>query len=767
MAEPFIAVALFAGISATSIVSDVSINCLYDVLKYGAGGAGSGLQQRIVDMRASGELPTNHTLERGLRRAAINATLSVLMPIKPDDLADYLSVEHGAQSQKRSLARTCRHALKSANDELITLRNLYRHEGWDTPRRQKRLTRELDRMKLQIEKIDGHRQTTEAALASVSANAEAQGDGVLGALMLEVTLQFAALDYEIAERMRDALKERFEGDSSEFETYFPLFFAQELKEDPALNAVLLHQRLGWNAEKVNALKSNMEDLNKSVLDQADLIMNAFLRQNRKLEELVRSQSRNARPLSEILSTSWLLDAKARGEFNSMFRTPSARRSSAVVSEDDVLRFHFSSEDDEFVGREDQLRRIEAEFLAHPQELQKETDAFRWMVISGEAGTGKSRLAQEVIRRNRGVFRHSGFASDTLLEDPRFGIEQQDRFKHPILIVVDYTVGHQDKMSQLMKGWAEYGRAAMQSGKPPVRIILLLRRPDDRVLRDITSLGGNHADRLVADGQRFGDVDRMELKKLDRSETIELMRARIRQTAERFDRTQIDISNGEDLLLQLNRFDVEQRPLFALMVAHALQRGSLPGLGQTVDQETARLELFSTYLKGQWTNFWRSRTGLPAFKIAEADEIVIPHVNLMRSVTACGGVSRGDLMRRLNTLQIEDDDLSERLPSPKIKGQDKFRDLLAVSIAGGRGEVRGGMVDPLPTLEPDLIGECFVLMSWEEFEVDKQLWCSPEQVISVAWKINPEQTAKFIRQMAQDYPESMKNFRWFPVTEGGE
>jgi len=140
---------------------------------------------------------------------------------------------------------------------------------------------------------------------------------------------------------------------------------------------------------------------------------------------------------------------------------------------------------------------------------------------------------------------------------------------------------------------------------------------------------------------------------------------------------------------------------------------------------------------------------------------------MRIVTACGGPSRKEILECLSALPHKDIALSELLPSPSKRDKYKLLDQLIVSIAGGRGQMNDGQVDPLPTLEPDLIGECFFIMTCKDFEVGAEFWCNAQKIIDLARKINPEKTAQFIRQVSQNYPKRARDANWFPNTSEGE
>jgi hypothetical protein len=761
MFDPLSGFAILAGVQASEMITGLVQDCLYDVLKFGAREGAATVRMRLEEMRETGEFPTNHTIERGLRRAAIRSAHGVLGPIKPDDFGAYLSARDRGLPNDRDLYQVGRKSLQRVRAGLEDLCNLYRHDGWNEERRQKRLRYKLVELAPDLERVGGDRRDLDAMVPTGIGAPETSAGSAIGELMLSVLVHMSGLEYEQGELLRSALHRRFAGVDAEFPRHLRLFFAEELKVDPELQAILVHQRLSWVFADVQAIKSNQEECRRHAVEQSDEIKRQMLVSDDKLDVILRQQARMSKHLTDILSGNWLLDSRTRAQITDMFREPENAVPRLTDSELSARQFHFSSSADEFVGRRDQMRRIERDFLSYRKPLTSETDAFRWMVISGEAGTGKSRLAQEIIRRNRADFRLAGFASDYLVNAPRFGRERQDHLKDPILIVVDYTTGHQERLPRFMAEWAGFARHSLADGGPPVRIILLMRRPDDRVLDDIRSLSGDAADRLVPDGEVFGGADRIELERLGREDTIELMRARIRNTAEREDRDPIDTSNGDELIARLNRFDRAQRPLFAIMVAHAMQRGILPGEKAGDGEESARMELFSSYLKGQWISYWREQAVCRDTTPAARDGIIAPHANLMRMMTACGGASRRSVLAQLKRLHAGDEEISERLPSHRIRDEFGFQDRLAVSIAGGRGKMNDGIVDPLPTLEPDLIGECFVLMTSSGFGVDGPLWCTPKEVIDFAWRLSPEHTAKFIRLMAQDYPQRMRDFRWFP------
>lgn len=763
MAEPIFT--FLAGLTLVRVAEDITVNCLYDLLKSGAQGSGEALRRRLGDAASSGELPANHTVERGMIRAALNATLATLAPVATDDLAKSIVAKHNMQDRAEDVRRACEYSLKDIRDEFNSLLKLYHHSGWDTPRRQEQIRRRLDDLTsfLKSAPVDSH--SVEGVIAQISGNPNPSATETFSAVMLEAVVKVSRLPHPTSLYVRSDLESLFLGGKARWQALFPLFFAQELKDDPELHAILVQQRLSWNAEAVAKARTDLQEFRKLALDQGDALMNRLFLASGTLDTLVQNDARNARYLSQILSVGWLLDGASRAAFQDMFRDPNDAVSRTRNVDESAVRFHYSYQSDDFVGRDEKMGRIEKDFLDFPSKNRSPIETFRWMAICGEAGTGKSRMAQEIIDRNLGRYRLAGFASDGLLKAERFGRDNQDRIKHPVLIIVDYTVGYQDKMPEFMKGWADYARNAALSDGPPVRIIMLLRRPDEKVLDEIRSLGGNMADDLVVKGEVFGKDDPMLLQHLDRKDTIDLMRARIRRTAESYGTDEIDTSNESKLLDTLKRFDEAQRPLFAIMIAHAMQRGTLPSIKSKEDQENARFQLFSSYLKGQCRSYWRTHAGVGAPTRSDADDIVVSHVNLMRICTTCGGVARNELESFLQDLTGENEDLCDRLPTHRLRGPHRIRDSLLVSMAGGRGEVRGEVVDPLPTLEPDLIGECSVLMSWKNLGVDQTLWCEADDIVGSAWRIEPNRTANFLRLMALDYPRRMHEAGWFPVKLG--
>lgn len=97
-------------------------------------------------------------------------------------------------------------------------------------------------------------------------------------------------------------------------------------------------------------------------------------------------------------------------------------------------YHFTSDEIDFVGRRDELRAL-LEFVDSPA-------SFSWWAITGQAGSGKSRLALELMSR---IAWYSFFLND------RANTEQAKSFVPfcDTLIVIDYVQGHEKAIAGII------------------------------------------------------------------------------------------------------------------------------------------------------------------------------------------------------------------------------------------------------------------------------------------------------------------------------
>lgn len=103
--------------------------------------------------------------------------------------------------------------------------------------------------------------------------------------------------------------------------------------------------------------------------------------------------------SFLVAKTFLLDDSRRPSgVEADYRPPTLRLNQLEISE--VTRFRYGARALPFIGRDAELKEIDA-FLGEPTKL------FRWMLLHGLGGVGKSRLAMEVCLAAQGEW-HAGF-----------------------------------------------------------------------------------------------------------------------------------------------------------------------------------------------------------------------------------------------------------------------------------------------------------------------------------------------------------------------
>lgn len=141
---------------------------------------------------------------------------------------------------------------------------------------------------------------------------------------------------------------------------------------------------------------------------------------------------------------------------------------------------------EFIGREHELSEL--------FKFRDSTDRFEWMVITGEGGVGKTRLAMEYINRSIDFGWHSGFIDDISLKQ----FVDRERFDkwfplRSTLIVVDYAANKRSNLLKLMyRCYSLLSNAYPLDSKhsPKVRIIMLERhaQPGNGWLNELLQSG---------------------------------------------------------------------------------------------------------------------------------------------------------------------------------------------------------------------------------------------------------------------------------------
>lgn len=594
----------------------------------------------------------------------------------------------------------------------------------------------------------------------------------------ETTFEAATLDFVEAEFCRAAgrnvLPPRFkeilcrgEGECLPWIVTYRAFLCEQVKSNPRfasiLNAAMLEGLRSGNVE-ISACQSEISESLYQVAQDQQLLMGKTGECLARLEavaifatELADQVAAETLGLQEKIEHGVALLEKQEAAILHIRDTMMFRSFSNVCYEEEAISaFRYNHAVDPFVGRVDKMSWIEANLLDAGLDSD-EPPKFRWMALCGEGGTGKSRLAMEVIGRNSHVWKHAGFVETVLLRRPETAFVVGQNLIGPTLFVVDYAVAAKAEadLPGFMKAWANY---ATTERAQPVRILVITRRSEEIILNEIRGKGIDpNADMSLVAAAEIA-ASPIELGPLEDDETFRLMRARIEITAKEMGIAPINLRDI-DLASKLAGFDPRRRPLFAAMVASALQRGALPQA--ETGEEANRLSLFGQYLERQHDTHWLPRA--KALYEAMPGEAVLRHANLVRLATCCGGIAVDDISCHVpEKIQVGAGPFPQ-FSTAEQSGAIRNQLIWTMTGEGLRDEVDDDWLEAspaVPTLEPDLIGERFFLMTFDELR-GACPWVNPRKLAILAWKCAPEATAAFLRMAAQDYPRRMHEMHWLP------
>jgi len=404
-----------------------------------------------------------------------------------------------------------------------------------------------------------------------------------------------------------------------------------------------------------------------------------------------------------LARQFLLDTKPVGH-----RAPDARHyeqpvldattwPDARVARDNVGRFLYRARAVPWFGREREWQAL-AGFLAGD-------DPFRWMVISGAGGTGKSRIALEFCLANSDDW-YAGFLT-------KYGRSRGDweRWQPllPTLLVLDYATQDPKSTRDLLH---ELARRTMP-GTPfplpqPVRVLLLIRPADQRTLDDDVITAGDATMPVRATGApqplTLGEIS-------DPWPIFETIYAAAGKP----------LPDKGVTLQVLSRIDQQNRPLFAIFLADAMAWAD--------EAEPELHHLDSERLLADVIQRWRSRFWRPAYLQAglgrgNAEE------TLLALATMCGGIP------------VVEGRLPAATTAKLFPEWDPYQHPQVLEAMTGKSAR-----DEVPTLEPDLVGEHFVVGHLAQHS-DSERAC----LVNLAWSINAHGMAAFVDRVVQDLPE---------------
>lgn len=307
------------------------------------------------------------------------------------------------------------------------------------------------------------------------------------------------------------------------------------------------------------------------------------------------------------------------------------------------RFLFAASAIPMLGYDDARAQL-GDFIRH-------RGRFRWWMVTGGAGVGKSRLALELCKSLKGW--DAGFVR----QDADFAWDQWQP-AWPTLLVFDYVASRVDEVAKVLLALSGRRKAFDY----PVRVLLLERQAD-------TWIGG-----LVG----VGSEKYLVLETRHREAPLHLAgvrgTARWRIVQETLKRRGVSETPSEEFVREaLDRMDSAGRPLFTMLFAEmsAAAQG-----GELADFEAVLRDNLDRDLRKAWTSLGAT----------ERDK------NLLAFATMIGGLPVAELSRVVSDL----------LPGTDDRSAEGFNPARYQAMTGQ--ELR----DRLPALEPDIIGEFFVL-----------------------------------------------------------
>jgi hypothetical protein len=370
----------------------------------------------------------------------------------------------------------------------------------------------------------------------------------------------------------------------------------------------------------------------------------------------------------------------------------------TAATDGLLRFSPYNSRVPFSGRRAELAELR-QFMDAPV-------GFSWWLITGDGGMGKTRLAAEHCMRMRMLGWRAGFLPVGVALN--YSVMTRWQPQTPTLIVVDYLMQRADRIRGLISRLARIPRTTA-----PIRIILLEREAGEGFDREF--LGSSQSDRGVLLSAQYAAP--FNLAELSREETW----AVVEKCSWRADGKGVGV-DLDAFSARLRKFDRKRRPLVAMILADSLAEGGSGAAGGQLNTHLREL------IRRDRQLFWPAKLGAGDQMIGGVDADVA-----IALATLLNGLGR----RELSAVA-------------KVRGRELQPSMLR-DCARAIGKPFSKRRQRLGRLEPDLIGEFFVLETLRGEHSNPLSDARHEWLPVVAWRLNGPVVTDFVERARQNFP----------------